>query len=122
MSINRLLFDENVPLVIQSQLEQAEITLQLYTIGDDIAPKKGTPDLDILIWVETHDCLLVTNNRATMPVHLHDHLAQGHHVPDIIQLPKRMNVGKTLEDLLLICPASESDEFQDQILYLPFHS
>lgn len=62
---------------------------------------------------------LVTNNRATMPVHLQAHLTQERHVPGIVQLPRRMNVGAILDDLLLIASASLPDEFQDQIVYLP---
>jgi len=63
--------------------------------------------------------MLITNNRATMPVHLRAHLARGRHVPGIVQLPRRMNVSITVDDLLLIWGASLPNEFQDQIVYLP---
>lgn len=43
------LLDENVPLVIQSQLAQMEPNLAIYAIGNETAPDKGTPDPDILI-------------------------------------------------------------------------
>ena len=62
--------------------------------------------------------MLVTNNRATMPVHLQAHLSQGKHVPGIVQLPRRMNIGAILDDLLLIWGASQPGELQDQIVYL----
>ena len=48
MSVICFLLDENVPLVIQAQLEQMEPTIHVYAIGDGIAPPKGTPDPDIL--------------------------------------------------------------------------
>ena len=54
-----------------------------------------------------------------MPVHLQAHLVQERHVPGIVQLPRRMNVGAILDDLLLIASASLPDEFRDQIVYLP---
>lgn len=113
MSLPCFLFDENVPLVIQSQLEQFNLSTRIYAIGDGSAPEKGTLDPQILSWIEAHDCLLVTNNRATMPTHLRDHIAQGNHIPGIIQLPKRMNIRLILEDLLLIGEVSEPREFQD---------
>jgi hypothetical protein len=122
MNMIFFLFDENVPLVIPTQLRQAEPAIRFYTIGDGTAPNKGTPDADILSWIEANGYLLVTNNRATIPVHLQEHLARGHHVPGIVQLPKRMSIRLILEDLLLIYGASEPDEFKDQILYLPLRS
>mgnify|MGYP007065748538 CR=1 FL=1 len=116
------LFDENVPLVISTQFAQREPSVQLYTIGDGTAPDKGTPDPDILVWVETNNCFLVTNNRATMPIHLRDHLTQGRHVPGIIQLPRRLDMRIVLEELLLVHLVGEPDEFRDQIVYLPLRS
>ena len=119
MSTVCLLLDEHIPLFVQVQLEQMEPGMRVYAIGDGIAPPRGTPDPDILCWIEAHGCMLVTNNRATMPVHLQAHMAQERHAPGIVQLPRRMNVGMILDDLLLIANASLPGEFQDQIVYLP---
>jgi hypothetical protein len=113
------LFDEHVALAIQAQLAEREPTLRIYAVGRGEAPPRGTPDPFLLTWIEAHQCLLVTNNRATMPVHLNAHLSNGHHVPGLIQLPRRMNIGEVIDDLLLIWAASEPRELQDQILYLP---
>lgn len=113
------LLDEHVPLILQALLEQRMPEMPVYAIGDGIAPPKGTPDRDILAWIETQGCLLITNNRATMPVHLQAHLAQGRHVPGIVQLPRRMGIHTIVDDLLLLWGASLPGEFQDQIVYLP---
>jgi len=113
------LLDEHVPLIIQVLLEQRAPEMHVYAIGDGIVPPKGTPDPDILAWIEAQGCLLITNNRATMPVHLHAHLAQGRHVPGIVQLPRRMDIQATADDLILIWGASLPGEFKDQIVYLP---
>ena len=88
-------------------------------INDDSAPVRGTLDPEILIWIEAHGCMLVTNNRASMPGHLADHLARGGHIPGIVQLPRRMNIGAILDDLWLIGAAAQPNEFQDQIVHLP---
>ncbi len=119
MSVVCFLLDEHVPLIIQAQLERVEPKMRVYAIGGDDAPPKGTPDPDILRWIEEHGCMLITNNRATMPVHLRAHLALGRHVPGIVQLPRRMDIGEVLEDLLLLWGASQPDEYRDQIVYLP---
>ena len=119
MSLVCFLLDEHVPPFIQAQLARMEPNLRVYAINDGNAPVRGTLDPDILIWIETHDCLLVTNNRASMPGHLADHLARGLHIPGIIQLPRHMNVGAILDDLWLIWAAAQPGEFQDQIVHLP---
>lgn len=81
--------------------------------------RQGAADGDILAWIEEHGCMLVTNNRATMPLHLQNHLALGRHVPGMVQLPRRMNIRAILADLSLIGGAGRPGEFQDQIIYLP---
>jgi hypothetical protein len=119
MSGHGYLFDENVPLVISTQLRQREPSILLHTIGEGAAPPKGTLDPDILNWIEANNCLLITNNRASMPGHLQEHLAQDLHIPGIIQLPRRIDIRIILEELLLIYLIGEPYEFQDQIVYLP---
>jgi len=113
------LLDEHVPPFIQTQLTQMAPDLRVYTIDDNNAPARGTLDPQILIWIETYGCMLVTNNRASMPGHLNDHLALGRHVPGIVQVPRRMNIGTILDDLWLIWAAARPDEFRDQIVHLP---
>jgi hypothetical protein len=113
------LLDENVPLAIRAQVRRREPAIRVSVVGQSGAPPKGTPDPDLLRWIEEQDCLLVTNNRRTMPVHLRDHLAAGRHVPGILILPSLLDLGAVIEDLMLIWGASRPDEFQDQITYLP---
>ena len=119
MSGTCFLLDEHVPLILQALLEQRSPEMRVYAIGDGIAPPKGTPDPKILFWIEAQGCLLITNNRATMPVHLRAHLAQVRHVPGIVQFPRRMDIRAIVEDLLLLWGAGLPREFQDQIVYLP---
>ena len=119
MSDAGFLLDEHVPPTIQARLIQQEPRLRVFAIGDDVAPKRGASDSDLLRWVEANQCLLVTNNRATMPIHLEKHLSEGRHVPGIVQLPRRMNINIVIEDLVLIWTMGAPDEFQDQIVYLP---
>jgi hypothetical protein len=71
-----------------------------------------------LQWIEQNDYLLVTANRTSMPIHLRDHLAAGHHVPGILILPRQWNLGRVLDELQLIWAASFPDEYCDRIVYL----
>ena len=63
---------------------------------------KGTVDPEILCWCEEHNFLLVTNNRKSMPVHLTDHIAEGHHMPGIFILNPNLSTGQNLEELILL--------------------
>jgi hypothetical protein len=88
-------------------------------IGDPGAPPRGTPDPDILVWCEAHGFILVTNNRASMPGHLASHLGAGRHVPGVFVLHPRLSLGDLVDELELICGASEPDEYRDALHYLP---
>ena len=76
----KYLLDENVDLIYQTQLQRRNPHLVVWAVGDPGAPPKSTLDPEILCWCEEYNCLLVTNNRKSMPIHLTDHIAQGRHV------------------------------------------
>jgi hypothetical protein len=122
MSAIRLLLDENVDPLYRQELLRCEPRLVVWRVGDISAPPDSTLDSDILIWCEQHAFILVTNNRKSMPPHLQDHLAQGRHVPGILVMNPKMSVGETIEELVLICGASEEKEYHDRISFLPVSS
>ena len=68
------LLDENMPhRAIRKLLRRREPEIHVWVIGQPGAPALGSSDLELLVWIEQHDCLLVTRNRASMPGHLRDH-------------------------------------------------
>jgi hypothetical protein len=111
--------DEHVAHALQRRLSQIAPALPVYTIGDGFAPPIGTPDPEILVWLEAHRCVLVTANRASMPVHLADHLLQGRHLPGLVQLPDPYSIGAIAENLKLIWEAAEEHDLIDRIAHLP---
>ena len=119
MKVSGFLIDENLPPVIAVQLRRREPQIMVLAVGQSEAPPKGTPDPQLLCWLEENDYLLVTNNRVSMPGHLYEHLAVGRHVPGVLVTPFPLNIGTLIEELLLIWGASLPKEYQDQIIYLP---
>jgi len=87
--------------MVQIQLRQKEPDLVVWVIGDSNTLLKGTLEPDILIWDEKYDFILVPNNRSSMPVHLIDLLAQGHHRLGIFHINPSMGLGETTEVLVL---------------------
>lgn len=71
------LLDEHVSFALRALLQRHEPGLIIYPIGDPEAPPKGTPDFELLRWIAVNNCLLITDNRASMPRHLADHLVAG---------------------------------------------
>ena len=55
-----------------------------------------------------------------MPVHLADHLAEGRHIFGIFSLNENISVGETIDELILIALATSAEDYQNQIIYLPF--
>ena len=115
----RYLLDENIDPTYKEQLLRQRSDLAVWAVGDLGAPPRGTLDPAILCWCEDNDFVLVTNNRASMPVHLIDHIHSGRHVPGILTLNSDMSIGQTVDELILIAMASSDFEYQDIISYLP---
>ncbi len=113
------LIDENTTPALADQLRRRRSIINVMKIGDESAPPKGTPDKDILLWIERHGFSLVTRNRKSMPYHLDQHLKSEHHVQGIFVLRPRASLGEVIDDLIHIWESSEPDEFQDQIVRLP---
>lgn len=118
MSISYLI-DENLSPLYKRQLLKNNPDLRVFEIGEFGAPPKGTLDPEILRWCEENRCILVTDNRKSMPHHLREHLVEKHHIPGIITLNTNMSIGETIDVLLVIAGAGTLTDYQDRIVYLP---
>lgn len=115
----KYLIDENVNPIYANQIRLREPDIIIKVVGEPKTPPKSTLDPEILCWCEDNNFLLVTNNRTSMPVHLADHLTANRHLPGIFILNPNLSIGENLEELILAALASEDDEYQDRIVYLP---
>ena len=115
----RFLLDEHVDRAVQCQLRRLDSQIEVLAIGDPEAPPPGTPDPEILVWLEQRGYLLVTANRSTMPVHFAAHVEMGHHLPGIIWLRPGITLGRIIDELFLIWTASTAEEYQDALLFIP---
>lgn len=113
------LLDENVGPRLYHGLQQHWPEIPVHCVGHEGAPALGTADPDILRWCEAASVSLVTNNRASMPTHLRDHLLAGRHVPGIVIFRRQMALGDAIEELALIWGASSADEYRERLVYLP---
>lgn len=120
MIVPGFLFDENTAhRAIRRLLYERDASISCWVIGESDAPPIGSVDPELLIWAEENQCMLVTHNHATMPVHLGEHLVIGRHILGILVMKIGYPAWKIAEDLHLIWGASLPNEFNDQIVYWP---
>ncbi len=119
MPQHKYLLDENVNPRLRKALKQHSPEIIVWRVGDVDVPASGTPDPDILLWCEANGFSLVTNNRASMPIHLKDHLMKGRHIPGIFILKDGMSLREIVEVLALIWDATEPVEYTDLLNFLP---
>lgn len=117
----RYLLDEHIPMALIRALRQRDPDLVVWRIGQPGAPPVETSDPALLIWCEAHDFVLVTNNRATMPAHLADHLAGDRHLPGIFIINLTFGFAAIAEELWLAAHFSPAGEYQDQLRYIPLN-
>ena len=115
----KYLIDENLSPVYAEQLRRRNPELVVRAVGELGVPSRGTLDPEILKWCELNQFVLFTNNRASMPTHLKDHIADGRSIPGILVLNKNMSIGQTIKELLIVAEAAFDDEFQNRIDFLP---
>lgn len=116
---SRFLLDEHVNRAIQRQLRRLDSRIDALAINDPGAPPAGTPDPDLLLWLEENGYILVTENRSTIPIHLADHYTAGRHVPGVFWIRPGARLGAVIEELYLIWYTSIADEFRDRTLFIP---
>ena len=99
MSTIKYLLDEHVDTRLKKALKKLSSDIVVWRVGDAGVPPFGTLDPEILIWCEERHFILVTNNRASMPVHLQDHLSAKRHIWGIFILNSNMTIRETAEEL-----------------------
>ncbi|HEX6121775.1 MAG TPA: DUF5615 family PIN-like protein [Ktedonobacterales bacterium] len=116
----RFLPDENRSPLVLNALRALEPAIDVLRIGNAGAPPLGTLDPDVLLFCEVSQRALITNNRRSMPGHIADHLAAGHHHWGVFRLTREFSLGELAEQIHLIWAASEAEEWIDRFEYLPY--
>lgn len=112
----KLLLDENLRnaglwLAIQTRNAAEPQPLNVIRVGDEGTPPCRTPDPDLIQWAATHDRVLISRDKSTLPRHLQNYLASGETSPGIVLLPEGMRISNTVELLFLIAFINEATEW-----------
>jgi hypothetical protein len=116
----RFLLDENQSPRLKTALLRLHPAIDVLRIGDPEAPAPGTPDPDLLRYVELTQRILVTSNRTSLPAHIEAHWAAGGRLWGIFWLRPGVRIGHLAQELHLIWEASEAEEWIDRLDWIPF--
>ena len=115
----RFLLDENITAKLYRALQSRSPGRDIVRVGAGATPAFGSSDEQLLAWCEENDRVLVTLDKATMLGHFMKHLASGRHSPGVLIVRKAAALVSVIQILVLILEASYSDDWCDQIRYIP---
>jgi predicted nuclease of predicted toxin-antitoxin system len=79
---------------------------------------EGLDDPEILSQAARAGRILITHDQKTMPKHFADFVVR-HASPGVLIVPQSVEVRSAIEDLLLIWAASDAEQWQNVLDYLP---
>jgi len=79
----------------------------------------GKSDEEILAWAFQKRRILLTHDVSTMTKYAFERIRADNHISGIVEIPQSLALGRAIEDILIIRSCSSTEEFIDQILYLP---
>jgi hypothetical protein len=80
---------------------------------------EGVPDLDVLSIAAEQERILITHDYRTMPAYFGEFLAAGRSSPGVFLVKQRTPVTEVIEALVLVCMATEPNEWRDRIVEIP---
>jgi uncharacterized protein DUF5615 len=113
----RLLIDENVDHRILRGLKSRLPELDFVSVRQ--VGLLGFKDLLLLRWADQNDRIILTHDTRTMRPDATQLLQRGETIAGLIVVPKKMAIGRAIEDLELMIACHSQPEFRDRIEHLP---
>ncbi|MBE7470229.1 MAG: DUF5615 family PIN-like protein [Anaerolineales bacterium] len=109
--------DEDFDNRILRGLLRRQSEVDLVRIQD--TPLSGADDPTILEWAYQQQRILLTHDVSTMTHYAYKRITAGQTIAGLIEVPQSLSIGKAIEDLLTVMTCCSSEEFENQIQYLP---
>jgi hypothetical protein len=78
----------------------------------------GRPDPEVLIQAASQGRVLVSHDRQTMPRHFWRFI-EKQRSPGLVIISQDLDIGRAIEELLLVWAASEPEEWENAVVFLP---
>ena len=116
----KFILDENLSPRLKIAVLRLNPEIDILRVGDENAPKLGTLDPDVLIYLGISQRLLITDNRTSMPEHLKDYWQTAQKMWGLLWVRPTTTMGKLAEELILIWETSQAEEWINVIDWIPF--
>lgn len=113
----RFAADENFNGRIYRGLRRRRPDLDVVRVQD--TELYGSPDPELLAWVASEGRLLLTHDVSTLTGFAIDRVRRGEAMPGVVEIAYDAPIGPAIEDVLILAIASEPEECEGQIFYLP---
>ncbi len=114
----RLLTDENFNGAILRGLVRRLPELDIVRVQD--VGLIHTDDPDILEWAANEGRILLTHDVATITMYAYERVNQELPMLGVVEVIATAPIGKIIDDLELFICCSQPDEYEGQILFIPF--
>ncbi|MFN5837422.1 MAG: DUF5615 family PIN-like protein [Pseudanabaena sp.] len=114
----RLLTDENLNGAILRGLIRRLPKLDIVRVQD--VGLRNTDDPIILEWAANEGRILLTHDVATITMYAYERVNQGLPMTGVVEVIATAPIGKIIDDLELFICCSESEEYEGQVLFIPF--
>ncbi|MEG4960491.1 MULTISPECIES: DUF5615 family PIN-like protein [unclassified Microcoleus] len=114
----RLLTDENFNGSILRGLIRRLPDLDVVRIQDIGLIHADDPA--ILEWAANEARILLTHDVATITDHAYERIQNGLPMPGVVEVIATASIGQVIDDLYLFVCCSQPDEYEGQILFIPF--
>lgn len=79
----------------------------------------GADDPTVLKWAAQENRILITHDRATVPMFAVERMQSGKPMSGVFIVPVDASIRRVIEDLLLMARYSEMEEWNHRVIYLP---
>ncbi len=114
----KLLADENFDNTVVRGLLRRLPNIDIIRVQD--TEFCGANDPTVLAWAAQENRVLLTHDMATITRYAYERIAKSQLMPGVIEVVAGSQVGRVIEDILLMLECSLDGELANQIYYLPF--
>lgn len=118
MSRPRFLADHDLNEHIVVGVRRREPNIEFLHVRD--LGMNDKPDAEILEYADRQGLIIISHDVNTMPAEGYTRLADGKTIAGLLMVQQTQPIAVIIENLLLIWSASETEEWKNQICFLPF--
>jgi predicted nuclease of predicted toxin-antitoxin system len=114
----KLLADENFDNTILRGLLRRQPDIDIIRVQD--TELYGANDPTVLAWAAQENRVLLTHDVATITRYAYERITKEQAMPGVVEVVSGSQVGRVIEDILMLLECSLDGELANQIYYLPF--